>query len=162
MRRRETGLRHFISNSIRCLAALAAVASAGCGTYQLRGHVVEGPEPMVLVTRADDPRLEQRGIGGASLELTLSPRSLGRKPLGSTFSGDGGWFAAGIDELGAGLLEYELGVVCRRQGYRTAVGAVRMPGGDQRLLVVLTPGVDDYEEPIDLLEESEQYLELMK
>ena len=150
------------STRILIALAMAALWLPGCESYQMRGYVVEGPASMVLIADADDSRLQMPGVPGATLEFMLDPTSLGRKPMGATFTGKDGAFNVPVDEFGAGFLEYELGVICRRKGYEPAIGNVIMPNHDQRLLVVLNPGRDVYKEKPDVMEDTQRFLDSME
>lgn len=139
--------------------ALAAAAMTGCETYQMRGRVVRGGTPMVLIVDANDPQLEGPGVSGARLDLTLDPDSLGRKPLGVGRSGPTGDFAIAIDEFGAGTLEYKVGAIVRQTGYAPVTGQFIMPGDDQRVLIVMRRGQDHDVGPRDTLERAREVLE---
>ncbi len=128
------------------LLVLASLLGA-CGSYELQGRVVRGPSPLVATVDPDDPRFEGPGVPVASIQLSLDPRSLNRKLLPGGYADADGWFAIPIDEFGAGLLEYDLEVVARKQGLNSAIGIVRLPGSSQRLLIVLGPGPDRYRPP---------------
>ncbi len=138
-----------MTRSVLMLLALGMVAMslAGCGTYQLRGKVVEGPNSMVVIVDEDDDRLNGKPVGGATIELMMDPRTLGRKALQPDNSRADGTFAITIDELGAGFLEYEFSVLARHRGNDPAYHTFMLPGRSKRLLIVLARGRD---RPIDL------------
>ena len=139
-------------------AALLAAALTGCGPYTLRGLVVDGPDPGAWVVSPDDPRLESVGVPDASITLVLDPRSLGRKELGRFLSDSEGRIAIPVDVLGAGFLEEDFGLVVRRAGFQTLDETIRLPSGDNRLLVVLKRGPDTYRPPTDPFREARPYL----
>ena len=130
---------------IVCLT-LTGWGMVGCGEgvgYQLRGRVVPGPTPAVVVVDADDPRLGgPDGLSGAVLTVTLDPRSLGRKQIGTGVTKPDGTFEIPIEEFGAGFLEHEIAVLARAAGYVSAENAVELPSSRKRVLVILTPGRD--------------------
>lgn len=137
---------------------LTAVLLTGCGGGTiLRGKVVSGPQSMVMVVPGDDPRLAGPGIDGVTVALTLDPRSLGRKPLGDGVSYGDGTFAIPINEFGAGLLEYEIGVLARIEGREHAEGFFKLPPGGQRVLIVMAKGADTYREFEDPRSEIKRY-----
>lgn len=117
----------------------------GCSGYQLRGKVVDGPTSMVMVVDEHDPRLNQAGLEGASVEVTVDPRSLGRKRLPAVTSEGDGSFAVPIGEVGAGFLQYDVRVLARLAGRQSAEDEMALPGGDKRLLIILAPGQDTYQ-----------------
>lgn len=128
--------------SVGTLACVAALACAAC-SYALKGRVVEGDASYAVVVSSDDLRLsEGRGLTGASLNVEIDPMKLNRKSVGRTVSGVNGMFEVPVDEVGAGLLDYDAAVFVRRKGCEPAEGYFKLPGGSKRLLVVLCPGKD--------------------
>jgi predicted small secreted protein len=140
------------------IMACASTTLAGCSTYQLRGKVVEGPASEIRIVEADDPQLQRPAVSGVRIEATLDPQSLARKTLSPVTTNEAGEFALPIDELGAGMLEYEVQVLARRPGYKHAAEFVQVPGASKRLLIVLAPGVDRYVAPEDPLLDSRRFL----
>ena len=136
------------------LLACFGLVLTGCGGYALQGRVIEGPQPAVLVVSKNDSRLKQPGIGGASLMLTIDPDSLNAKMLPMDMADDQGWFATPVDVTGAGLLEYDVQVVCRAAGYTAAARTLPLPAGHKRLLIVLPAGADRYKPQGDILQET--------
>lgn len=136
----------------------AALLLGGCGGYTLRGKVIDGPASQILVVDKDDPRLGYIGIGGATVQVTVDPESLGRTRLPGHPAADDGSFDIPIDQPGAGLLEYDVGVVVRHEGHDSAVKTLRLPGGNKRLLVFLARGPDSYRPTDDPLREAEPFL----
>ena len=144
------------------VCALLLPMLGACSPYQLQGRVVKGPASFIQVVDADDPRLSDEGLGGARVSVMMDPESLGRRDLGSGLSGVDGDFAIPIDEVGAGLFEYEIGVQARMSGRHAAVTFIRMPPSGKRLLIMLAPGKDapDMDDPFegeDLYGEYERY-----
>lgn len=121
---------------------LTVLAAGGCASYKLRGTVIEAKESRILVVNADDPRLNQRGLGGVSIKVTQDPESLGRKKVGEGESDGQGRFAISISSFGAGFLEYPMAILARRQGHTPAIVHMQLPGSGRRLLIELAPGQD--------------------
>lgn len=124
------------------LSALALVLGA-CAPYTLKGRVVRGEASYIAVVDDGDPRLDAEGIPGVQLKLTLDPGKLKRKTAAQEVSGASGELSLPVEEAGAGLLEFDAGLIARKRGYAPAEGFFRLPGGGKRILVVLTPGRDD-------------------
>ena len=128
-----------------CILGLCTLQLAwlgGCQMYEMRGLVVEGGTPAVLVLQKDDPRLDQPGLESAVIELTLDPATLSPKPVGMVMTDAEGRFTARIDEIGVGFLEYELGVMTRLQAHRPLYQTLPLPRPSRRLLIVMAPGKD--------------------
>lgn len=122
------------------LAAPVTAWLAGCAPYTLRGKVIEGDVSFIAVIDASDPRLDGPGLSGAMLRLETDPERLNRKVVGTAVSGPDGSFAIPVEEVGAGLLMYDMGLRAERQGYAPAEQFFRLPGSDRRVLVILQPG----------------------
>ena len=144
---------------------LSILPLAGCSKYALRGKVVDGPVSSIMVVDQHDPRLQQPGLNGASVEVIVDPASLGRKRLPVVTSEDDGTFAAPVGEPGAGFLQYDIRVLSQMKGRQTAERELPLPGSDKRLLIVLSPGRDTHQREGDpnaflkeTLEMSEPYL----
>lgn len=135
---------------------LAAMMLVGCGGYRMQGLVVEGKTPAVLLVDKNDSRLQQEGLSGAVLEVTVDPRRMTPKPLAPVASDNQGRFEVPVSEPGAGLLEYEVLVLCRMAGYQSVTQNMPLPSGDKRLLIVLVPGRDTYTPKPDILRETLQ------
>lgn len=144
-------------SALLLLAALFATLPA-CSAYNLQGKVIDGPASQITIVDAGDPRLDQPGLAGASIETMLDPNSLARKALPAQASGGDGTFAIPVDEIGAGFLEYEAGFIVQRPGYQTAHAVVPVPGADKRVLVILHRGTDRFVRPDDPLGDSQRFL----
>lgn len=127
------------STAIFCLGLCVSLLTA-CASGRLAGVVVEGPTPAVLAVRADDPRLNLAPIEGALVHAMLDPRSLGGKRLNPVYTDADGRFELDLSGTGAGLLQYELGVWGRGNGYKSVGAVMPVPGRGRTLLIVLTPG----------------------
>lgn len=139
------------------LAALLLMAG-GCSTYAVRGKVIEGAAPAVVVVDQDDPRLERPGVTGAIVLLTLEPDRLNAREVGADVSDVEGDYTIPVDEFGAGTLLYDTRVTARLQGYKPTVGDFSLPSRGKRVLVILAPGADEgrpaAREEEDLLDET--------
>ncbi len=138
------------------LILLTALALAGCKPYEIVGIVVpaRGEPAGVRVVGQSDARLEQTGIPGANVQLTLDPDTLRPIRLGSVTADDQGRFRMPVDETGAGFLEYELGIYARARGFSPTLGQLRLPGASKRLVVIMEPGVDRDVMPADAIRET--------
>jgi len=134
----------FRIRSVLCalMLTVCSLATVGCESYALRGAVVEGQMPGVYIVRADDARLEQVGLANAVVEPTLDPDSMRPKQLSNALTDDRGRFELPVTEFGAGILEYELGLLVRHEGFKSVWQKMPMPPGNRRLLVVMAPGED--------------------
>ncbi len=152
-----------LSISRHAIAAIApllllAAALTGCGPYELRGRVIEGPVSSVSIVRADDPRLTASGgLTNSTIALTLDPTSLGSKPIGSTLTDTEGNFSLAITEAGAGVLEYQIGVLARRAGYTPAENFMPLPPAGKRVLVTLTRGSDRVSKPDNPIDDLKRF-----
>jgi hypothetical protein len=128
--------------SIRYISAiLLSVLLCGCAGYQLKGVVVEGRVPGVYVVDSGDARLKQTAVADARVQATLDPQKLRSKQLPMTLTDDNGRFSIGVDDPGAGLLEYSMSLYCDAEGYGDAgVDTMPLPGAGKQLLVVLSAG----------------------
>lgn len=137
---------------------LAGALLTGCGRYELRGKVIGGSVSAISFVEADDPQLHAPGLDAATIELTLDPRSLGRKVVASGPANPDGSFTIPVDQLGAGWLEYEFGLVVRCPGHDSAVEFFRLPSRGKRVLVTLARGLDRYRPREDPLKDTETFL----
>jgi len=133
---------------------LLSLLATGCSSYQLQGTVVQGPQSMVLVVSKDDPRLDIPGVSGASVAFTIDPRSLNANMLPPEMTDQQGRFVVDVPHLGAGMLEYELEVLCRAPGFVAAARNMKLPSASKRLLIVMSPGTDTYRQQNDILGET--------
>lgn len=120
--------------------AVSALALAGCSGYQLQGKVIEGTVSSVSVVDAEDPRLDQIGIEDARVQVTLDPLKPARQRLPLVRSRGDGSFAVPVDEVGAGMLQYDVEVRGEAAGFRGAVEQFPLPGRSKRVLIQLAPG----------------------
>ncbi len=147
-------------NPARNFAAVCAVCIiamiAGCKSHQLSGVVVEGEHPRVELVDSGDARLDIGVIPEARISLTLDPTSLNPKILAELVSDPNGGFTTDVSALGAGMLQYDLGVLCQAEGFKTLYQTMPMPKRGRVLLVVLAPGHDRHRPPGDFLRETER------
>ncbi len=136
------------------LLAVLALVGCGGGGHQIRGVVLEGTSPEVLIVSSNDPRLKNVGIAGAIVDIWVDPDEPRPKQLQPTRTDDSGNFAVASNAPGAGMLEYQLSVLARAAGHQSVEENVPMPGGNKRLLIVLAPGRDKHQSSRDLLGET--------
>ena len=118
-------------------------ALAGCGSYTLRGRVVQSAVGEVYLVNADHRQLrEETPVADAALTVTLDPDRLNRKVIAQGRSGPDGSFALPVREFGAGVLEHEVELLARRTGYAPTVGRFVLPGGELRVLTGMALGED--------------------
>ena len=134
--------------------ALITLPMVGCQSYRLRGLVTEGPTPAVLQVKANDGRLDRTGLAEAVIELVLDPASLSPKPVGATMSDANGQFEIPIGALGAGLLEYDLYILCRLKDHEPVYQTIPLPAANRRLVIVMAPGKDALGAKKDLIGET--------
>lgn len=134
--------------NIRCftslaLSALVLAVVAGCGGYELHGRVVAGDASYISIVDEDHPvLLESRGVGGASVHLQEDPGTLRSQTIARSTTNPDGTFSLPVDRIGAGMLEYDVGLFVRKQGYAPAELPFRLPGKGKAILVVLRSGED--------------------
>jgi hypothetical protein len=119
---------------------LIGLALTGCASYELRGKVIRGDASRVELVEADDQRLEQRGLGGAKVLVTLDPQSLDNERIGAGQSGGRGGFALPVDVLGPGFLQHEVQIAVVKSDYETAARIMSLPPKKKRVLITLSPG----------------------
>lgn len=127
-----------------CVALLLLWPLTGCGGYQLRGRVIEGATPGVLVVSRDDRRLEGNPVADASVRVTVDPDRMKPRELPSVRTDADGYFTLPIEDFGAGALEYNIMLLARANGFRASQEIFKLPGGGKRVLVILAPGRDTY------------------
>ncbi len=139
--------------AVALLFTCVLTSAFGCA-YVLEGRVIQGGHGAVVVTEPDNPNFEQRGLGDVTIELTLDPGSISPRSLGTQLTDGEGRFRFPIDAAGAGVLEYELGVLCRSKGYQTLYQTLPMPPKSRRLLIVMAPGSVPPSEAEDVIGET--------
>ncbi len=148
------------TNAARRLLGFTVLASLTLLTacsYSLQGRVVRGDYSAVEVVDSSDPRLSdpKTALSGVAVSVQADPNKINRKTLGRAVSARGGEFSLPVDEFGAGVLDYDVGVFARKKGYEPAEGFYKLPGGSRRILITMTPGQDTgtSEQPGSLREE---------
>lgn len=141
---------------------LLIVPLSGCGSYKLRGKVVEGPLSAVIVTDAKDPRFTEIPMPGVRISAVLDPDSLNRKDMGTVVTDREGWFEMNIDEFGAGMLEYDVRVIARMRDYQPAVQSMPLPSRNKVLLIMMAPGRDELPRDESLLDETLRETEMYR
>jgi len=135
------------------MAAVAVTVTAGC-SYVIEGKVVTGGHAVVVLVEPHNTNLDQPGLSGAMVELTLDPGTISPRALGTQVTDASGRFRLPIDATGAGLLEYEVGILCRHRGYRTIYQTMSLPPKNRRLLIVMAAGASGRTESEDLISET--------
>ncbi len=138
------------------IAAAALLTAGGCQGYRLEGKVVRGLTSSVVIVDKDDPRLEEPGLSGVLVEVTLEPESMRPKNAGADVTAGDGTFGLPIRETGAGLLEYEASVTASRKEFKTLFWQFQLPSSSRRMLIIMEEGSGGYRPPKDLLQESIQ------
>ena len=141
------------------LLAIVAPLLVGCSGYQITSKAIGGDASYVLIVNKNDPRLKQPGISGVNVVLQTDPGKLNRKVVASNYTDGEGMAKLGVDEIGAGFLEYDVGVFARKKGFSPAEGMFRLPSSNKVFLIVLGRGQDrdlGYERE-DLYEEADQF-----
>ena len=139
----------------RCLLLAALLLTiTGCGGYQLSGVVLHSKTAGIFIVDANDSRLNNIGVGNVVINVTIDPTSLGLKKLPKVLSDEQGRFSIPVDEVGAGVLEYEARVLARRNGYRYVEDLISLPSKKKRLLILMEPGRDTYKAPDDPIGET--------
>lgn len=130
---------------------LITLFGVGCSSaYTLRGKVISGNISFATVVADSDDRMEGPGIGGVSIRLVSDPDKLKREILGETVTGPDGTFAIPFQRVGAGMMLYDVGLSARRDGFAPTVSSnFRLPPESKRMLILLVPGRDDYQDPVD-------------
>ena len=118
-----------------------ALVLAGCHSYEMHGKVIAGADSAVLVVDRDDPRLDQPGIPGVVVRVTIDP-DRGRGQTTSGISDMDGRFTVPVDVFAGGALDYESRVLARLAEHEPAMVTFRLPRSRQRVLIMLGPGVD--------------------
>lgn len=137
-----------------CLLLMVALLLPACSGYRLEGTVVQGPQPAVLVVNKNDPRLNMPGVSGAAVSVTIDPRSLSAEMLATEIADYNGRFSVDVPHMGAGVLEYEVEILCRAGGFLPSARSMKLPGSGKRLLIVMSPGTDTYKPQHDILGET--------
>ncbi len=136
------------------LGLLPLVLLAGCSAYELQGTVIEGAAPMIVVVKADDPRLKQPGVDAVAIDVVLRPHEVKPKAFGPTLTDKQGHFSLAIPEMGAGFLEIQSLISARKSGFQSAWNYLQLPGADQRLLIIIAHGQDTNPPPTDILRDT--------
>lgn len=131
---------HMRPFTIFSVTALMLALLGGCGSYTLRGKVIEGFGSGVFVVSADDPRLNEPGVEQVRISIHRDPGSLAQSMIATDASGPDGSFAIELPAFGAGWMDERWLVESMRRDYQNASETVRLPSSRQRLLIVVSPG----------------------
>jgi hypothetical protein len=151
---------HRLANLTLVLALAAGMVAGGCGSYSLRGRVVEGGNAMILFVPEGDPGLELgQPITDAVISLVRDPDRLNRELVATARSGPTGWFSMPVGAFGAGWMDEYWEASARARGYGGVEQRFRLPGAgdDMVMLIILAPGFDPETEEENLLEQLEQF-----
>lgn len=124
------------------LLALSAAAPIACGPYTLKGRVVRGEFSTIELVEPDDPRLEGKPLGGATVTIVRDAGRLNRAEVGSSSSDAEGDFALAVDAFGAGVTDETWLITASRSGHIGTDTTLRLPmsAGGTRLLITLARG----------------------
>jgi len=138
-------------------ACLLIALIPGCSPYQIQVRVIEGTNGYISEVGPFESRLDDQatpGLAGVKVQLTIDPKSISPKPVGQFMTDGNGWFTAPVRELGAGVLNYELGILAQANGYKSVFQDMALPAKGRRLLIVMVPGKDTRPPPRDFLEQT--------
>lgn len=140
--------------ALTLLGLILCAALTACSGYRIEGKVVAGLTSAVVVVDHNDPRLEQPGIEGATIDVTLDPESMAPKRIGADVSDMQGNFGLPVNEPGAGLLEYEMALSVQAKGHKDLWWTMQLPGSKKRLLIIIEAGSGGYRPPPDIIDET--------
>lgn len=129
----------------------------GCADFRLQGMVVEGSVPGLAIYDKDDDQLSQSGKFGldqAIVEVTIDPDTGERQRLDPVRTDSAGRFSVPLDVFAPGMLEYEVGLLIHRPGFRPHWQVIQLPDDDERVVVTLEPGSGASRLEIDLLRDT--------
>mgnify|MGYP002637767629 CR=1 FL=1 len=142
--------------AVACLLMIAL--APGCSPYQLQVKVIEGTNGYATHVGPDDHQLDDDqtpGLSGVKVQLTIDPQSISPKHVGEFMTDGNGRFTAPVRELGAGILQYELGILSQTSGYKSVFQNMALPAKERQLLIVMAPGKDTRPPPSDFLKETQ-------
>jgi len=133
---------HMIRLHLTVLILAWTVLAAGCGSYAVRGKVIEGFDSGVLIVSADDPRLDEPGVRQVRVMVHRDPDSLAQKVVASGTSDSDGFFNIELREFGAGWMDEYWLIETSRSNYSNVVETIRLPANSNRsrLLIIVAPG----------------------
>ncbi len=123
---------------ISCLSLLACL-SIGCSST-INGKVVAGDRPGITVVKSNSALLEQRGLAGAAVWVTVDPKEIRPKRIGPVMTDEQGRFSINPKAFGGGLLEYEVEIAVAGKNYQTVMQRMPLPGSGKTVYVELVPG----------------------
>ncbi|MFG0257613.1 MAG: carboxypeptidase-like regulatory domain-containing protein [Phycisphaerales bacterium JB043] len=134
------------------ISVLVAMVCAGCvPAYTLRGRVIPGDISYSLVVGDADERIvDGPGIGGVKVRLVSDPDKLRRELMGEAITNPDGTFEIPFKKVGTGMMLYSVGLTARADGYAPTISSkFNLPSESRRVLILMTPGVDTYQDPLD-------------
>jgi hypothetical protein len=135
----------FILSVLACLS--------GCNAYVLKGRVIQGDISIVAVVPADDPRVmgddDSAGVANAAIRLETDPARINREIVGETVANADGYFEIPFRKMGGSIMMYDVGITGRGKGFTPATLAFKLPPSNKRVLIILKPGADAYNDPYE-------------
>ena len=127
------------------LIGLLVWAMSGCqggGGYRLEGKVVTGGYSMMEFVPADDPRLQERGIGNVKLVIHRDGNKSWPKWVADGTSAPSGMINIPINEFGAGWMIEQWLIEAFKPGYVTLNSIMTLPSqkSGRKLLIMMAPG----------------------
>jgi len=158
----DTTIRALIGRGgLTAMVLCAAVVLSGCATgYVLKGRAIEAGYTDVAVVPGSDDRLDKAGGGieGVRIRVHRDPGHLNQQLVATGRTSANGSFAIPIDAFGAGWMDEQWLIQVERSGFRSGAMTLRLPTGDRRLLVTMSPGTSTpHEDKEDLWEQYERY-----
>lgn len=138
---------------------LAALASVGCASsYTLTGTVISGSYTHLEIVPASDSRFSETGLGQVKILIHRDPLTLKQELITTGRSHSDGTFEIPISAFGAGWMDETWLIEIERDGYRSGEMILRLPTGNQRLLITMSRGRSvPHEQRENLWEQHEKY-----
>lgn len=161
--RRLGGSDRSVCTLLRRFSAVAVLfmvlpALTGCGGYSFKGRVIAGTFPSVLIVEPGDAAAQQgAGIAGASIELVRDSDRLNAETIGRGTTDGQGNFSIPVDVFGASWLDEDWLLRVRHPRATMVEQLIRLPKGDRRAIITLSPGRDTYTPRDDLMKQYDQF-----
>lgn len=124
------------------LLLVIMLPAGGCASGRIEGVVTSGAFADLRVVSAAELERQPQGVSNAMVTLLIDPSRPGSKRVGPVRTDHNGRFSIRTDVVGAGFLEYELGVLVQAEGLSRFYDQIPMPGSGRKLLVVMSDGPD--------------------